>query len=642
MLLPQREQVSGSCPGSEKRSHGKRTAPGKLSWVVAVTGLLSLIWFLVRVVPKPSRAAYPCQRAAFPLASGFVLWVVGAVGSIAAWRYARALWRSRWRVALACAALSLLLGLLAVWHMPEAVLMAAYARIIAPGGVARAMVANEPIGTPRGIHPGRVVWVRDPTATNWLGTNDAGKDIGDGYWWQSTHTDQAVVDQMMKAAIRRLSGEATEAEAWNAFLRDFNQNHGKGPVVYQAGEKIAIKVNMVTACRTFTGIVDANGNQKIQLGWVNTSPQMILALLRQLVNVVGVAQTNITVGDTTCYFPNHYWNYLHGEFPNVRYLATNSQWGREGPVSSQGQPSESRIYWATTDAVGTTPDYLPVSFAEADYVINFACLKGHSSGITLCGKNHHGSLIRTPSQAGFYNLHYSLPNAAWNPGTGLYRSIVETMGHPDLGGKTLLYLVDGLYAGYRSEGRPYRWQMAPFNGDWPSSLFVSQDPVAIDSVGYDLLLNEWPFVVADPALEGGADDYLHEAALANQPPSQTVYQPAGEGHPLTESLGVHEHWNNAQDKQYSVNLGLGAGIELVRVESPSAQFGDFDLDHDVDAADEAVFVACASGAEIRHAGSDNCWRPDLDADNDVDQSDFGLLQRCLSGEDTPADPNCAN
>ena len=223
---------------------------------------------------------------------------------------------------------------------------------------------------------------------------------------------------------------------------------------------------------------------------------------------------------------------------------------------------------------------------------------------------------------------------------GHYRALVDVMGHSKLGGKTLLYLVDGLYAGYYSEGRPYKWQMAPFNNDWPSSLFVSQDPVAIDSVGYDFLLNEWPHVVADPGLEGGAEDYLHEAALANQPPSQTQYQPDGAGHPLTASLGVHEHWNNPQDKQYSVNLGLGPGIELVRVESPSAQPADFDLDGHVDADDWAIFKSCISGPAIRYDDDENCWRTDLDPDNDVDQFDFGIFQRCLSGPTAPADPNC--
>ena len=61
---------------------------------------------------------------------------------------------------------------------------------------------------------------------------------------------------------------------------------------------------------------------------------------------------------------------------------------------------------------------------------------------------------------------------------------------------------------------------------------------------------------------GAVDNYLHEMALANQPPSKTVYDPDKKGKPLA-SLGVHEHWNNAADKKYSRNLGSGAGIELV-------------------------------------------------------------------------------
>ena len=39
-------------------------------------GALALCWFVIRVVPKPSRATYPCQQAAFPVASGFVVWLL--------------------------------------------------------------------------------------------------------------------------------------------------------------------------------------------------------------------------------------------------------------------------------------------------------------------------------------------------------------------------------------------------------------------------------------------------------------------------------------------------------------------------------------------------------------------------------------
>ena len=99
--------------------------------------------------------------------------------------------------------------------------------------------------------------------------------------------------------------------------------------------------------------------------------------------------------------------------------------------------------------------------------------------------------------------------------------------------------------------------MDPFNNDWPSSIFVSQDPVAIDSVGLDFMHAEW-------VLRDNADNYLHEAALVPSPPSGTTYRPDGVA--LTESPGVHEHWNNRTNKQYSRNLGMGNGIELVKVD----------------------------------------------------------------------------
>jgi hypothetical protein len=58
------------------------------------------------------------------------------------------------------------------------------------------------------------------------------------------------------------------------------------------------------------------------------------------------------------------------------------------------------------------------------------------------------------------------------------------------------------------------------------------------------------------------DNYLHEAAQANNPPSRSLYDPDGDGTRLA-SLGVHEHWNNAVEKKYSRNLGKSEGIELV-------------------------------------------------------------------------------
>lgn len=45
-------------------------------WLFPIAGALSLLWFLIRVLPKPIRATYPCQRAAFPMAAAFVVWLL--------------------------------------------------------------------------------------------------------------------------------------------------------------------------------------------------------------------------------------------------------------------------------------------------------------------------------------------------------------------------------------------------------------------------------------------------------------------------------------------------------------------------------------------------------------------------------------
>ncbi len=50
--------------------------------VFFITGIVSTIWFLARVIPKPSRAAYPCMQVAAPVMSGFVVYLL-SLGGIA-------------------------------------------------------------------------------------------------------------------------------------------------------------------------------------------------------------------------------------------------------------------------------------------------------------------------------------------------------------------------------------------------------------------------------------------------------------------------------------------------------------------------------------------------------------------------------
>ena len=556
-------------PSTNKPDVSLRTRGKWLAWSLPGLGLFSLLWFLIRVIPKPSRATYPCQRIAFPVATSFVIWLMACVGAATAWRKARLPKLSLWKATAYFLGAGILgafvIGTLPVWSTRAD---------NPPHGV---------LGVAKGIFPGRVAWVYGGTATSWAGYTSS------EHWYETNHTDLAVVEQMMSRAVQAVGGGSSDAGAWDALFRYHNQRHGRGDRGYQPGEKIGIKINLTTCnARSGTQTVNLAGNYEKNNAysdghWLNTidnSPQMLLSLLRHLIYTVGVRQSDIFLGDPTGNFPKFMWDKLHPEFPDVNYF---DNYGGAGRMRVELAPVP--FYWSVTNAntpsLPVVQDYVPVPFAQADYLINFAVLKGHSVGVTLCGKNFYGALLRCPdgyfrdangpNQPGtpnYSSMHKSAPDPSMGlPGLGHYRCIVDLLGSPALGDKTMLWLVDGLFSGYYWDSHPRVWSMAPFNGHWPSSLFASQDPVAIDSVCYDFLLTEWPNIVnngggAANALQGGAEDYLHEAALANSPPSGTFYDPGKTGARLN-SLGVHEHWNNPVDKQYSRNLGTGNGIELV-------------------------------------------------------------------------------
>ena len=37
-----------------------------------VIGIISFIWFIIRVLPAPHRSQYPCQQMAMPIAFGYI------------------------------------------------------------------------------------------------------------------------------------------------------------------------------------------------------------------------------------------------------------------------------------------------------------------------------------------------------------------------------------------------------------------------------------------------------------------------------------------------------------------------------------------------------------------------------------------
>ncbi len=544
--------------------------PPKLLFIIM--GIVSTIWFLIRVVPKPSRATYPCMQLAAPLMSGFIVYLLSLGGfAIALKKVGQNLTKTKYVAAAAFIMIAVVCLMISLTQDIQ----------FANGEVSTKTGPddgpNQPIGKGLGIYPGRVVWTWNPEATNENCTTSY--ETRDWYW-KPSNTNGKVVGSMFQNSLNKLTGKTKVSESWDQVFRFFNNKKHQKNAGYSKGEKIFVKINQGTARWLLTQEdkdkgyyyptkVDPDDTRTISsLAPTETGPYIVLEVLRELVNELGVDQADILVGDPMSDIYGHNYDIWVAEFPKVVYLDKFSpKFGR-----TLIYPTKDNLLFYS-DKI--KKDKLYDIIEKADYLINVANFKPHmAAGISLTAKNHFGS--QASETAG--HLHYSLISQrggkATNGGYHKYRVLVDLMGSKYLGQNTLLYIVDGLFGGGSSETKgPVKYFMAPFNNDWSNSLFLSFDQVALESVCYDFLRTEWNGTNIHNAINNacennpnwnGVDDYLHQAADPANWPTGIVYDPDNSGKPLT-SLGVHEHWNNAVDKQYTRNLGTGTGIELVSI-----------------------------------------------------------------------------
>ena len=479
-------------------------------------GLASLIWVLIRVIPKPSRAFYPCQTVAIPAATAFLSFFSSMFLSVATYKGALHFLRKH---SIIIASLVFLIG------APISIFLyinssdKAYAADT--GTFTPSDKPNSPIGTASGIKPGRVAWSYDLSACTWDGSSK--------YWWSDAYNDQTKISAILDSVVCSVADKQTVKAAWDTLFRFHN-----GGAPYMKGEKIFVKLNLN----------NGGGSNSI-----DASPQSVYALLDQLVNKFGADQADIILADPARENQiSAIKNYCSGVFPKVIY---NTNLG--------GFTSNSLPYLQAPEKG------LSAALINSKYLITMAILKRHctpsatygtdgvdygNASVTMIFKSSWGLI---GNGRGAKEMHQKLHD--WDFSMNSYHILTDIYGSKHINGKTVLNIIDGLYSGDRWNSWPRKWNIAPFNGNYPSSFFASQDPVAIESVGLDFLRAEMP-------LFKNADRHLHEAALADNPPSGTVYQPDGT---RIGSLGVHEHWNNSTDKKYSRNLGTGNGIELVYI-----------------------------------------------------------------------------
>jgi hypothetical protein len=322
---------------------------------------------------------------------------------------------------------------------------------------AQAVVAGYMAGSPG---KSRVVHIHDPGATNW--------DFGNEYY--GDYVDQGVVNEMVDRGVMELTGTSMVDNAWRALIPD-----------YSPGEAIAIKANLNNGW--------ACGDGDIAIDALIHPVNAIVRGLRQ----IGVAEEDIWVYDALRKIPDRFVNGCL--YPNVRFFGGC----RQTPGWSSDDP-DAMVRFDSSSGPVPSPRRIPDLLIDATYLINMPIVKRHScAGVTLGFKNHLGTIERPKG------LHEHIC-----PGGDHFRTkyspLVDIYKNLHVGAKTILTIGDGLFGALEDESAaPSPWMT--FGGSAPNSLLFATDPVAIDSVMYDLLATE-------TTIMDDSDAYLSAAADA--------------------------------------------------------------------------------------------------------------------------------
>jgi hypothetical protein len=318
--------------------------------------------------------------------------------------------------------------------------------------------APTPSGRPRVAH------VHDTGATSW--------DFSSG--WYGDYVDQTTVNQMVAHGLMTLTGTGSVSEAWQVLLPG-----------YQAGQKIAIKVNFNNAS------CDDSDNR------IDALIEPINGLIRTL-TTAGVQEADVWVYEGSRNMPGRFYN--RRQYTQALYI----DYDRYGETCADAEATYDESdpsLRVTFSPAALTDRWLPDLLYQATYVINMPILKAHGiHPVSLGFKNHFGSL-NVIIRGGDDDLHpYIAPlDDIYSPN---YSPLVDIYSNSNLADKTILTIGDGLFGAPGATQSPIRW--STFGNVAPNSLFFSRDPVAVDCVMSDLLDAEWQ-------LDDEAYDYLQLA-----------------------------------------------------------------------------------------------------------------------------------
>lgn len=266
--------------------------------------------------------------------------------------------------------------------------------------------------------------------------------------------DPAVLDAMVSRALLGLTGLTAIDDAWRRFV--------------EPKDIIGLKVNPVAG--------------KL----LSTSPEIVEVIIRQLQHA-GIPKDHIVIWDRR-EFELADAGFTAERFPGIRIVGTErkdaagSFTNAEGVLHSEAMIDREWFYWADCEEKYDA-ETLPYMVNEGKHsyftrlvtqdftkIINIPILKNAGASVTLCLKNlAYGAITNTG------RLHKQL----WA------ETCAEVPAFPPLRDKVVLNIVDGIKGCYN--GGPAA--NPQFFTDY-KTILVGTDPVAVDRVGYDIVIKK--------------------------------------------------------------------------------------------------------------------------------------------------------
>ena len=266
--------------------------------------------------------------------------------------------------------------------------------------------------------------------------------------------DVSVLNTMLGSALQALTGAASVDDAWRMFV--------------SPDDVIGLKVNPVAG--------------KL----LATSPELVRVIIDQLERA-GIPQNNIVIWDRR-EFELHEVGFTPEAFPGVRITGTErkdasgSFYDKDGTLYSQKVIDRDWYYWADVEEKydeetfpymvneGKHSYFTRICTRDLTKIINIPILKNAGSSVTLCMKNlAFGSITNTS------RLHKQLWHA----------TCAEVPAFPPLRDKVVLNIVDGIKGCFQGGPAANPQFITPFN-----MILVGTDPVAVDRIGYEVILKK--------------------------------------------------------------------------------------------------------------------------------------------------------